>query len=67
MKFTVEEFLNRLPLPADEKWKDGVWDIEAFKKKMFRSFFSHRAAQIIKLFTTKMNFILSFAVQRIDS
>ncbi|MBA2736149.1 MAG: cupin domain-containing protein [Pyrinomonadaceae bacterium] len=32
MKFTVEEFLAKLPLPADEKWKDGVWDVEAFKK-----------------------------------
>ncbi len=32
MKFIVEEFLAKLPLPADEKWKDGVWDVEAFKK-----------------------------------
>ncbi len=62
MKFIVEEFLNRLPLPADEKWKDGVCDVEAFKKKMFRSCFSRRAARIIKLFTRKTNFILSFAV-----
>jgi len=32
MKFTVEEFLEKLPLPATEKWKDGVWDIEPFSK-----------------------------------
>jgi mannose-6-phosphate isomerase-like protein (cupin superfamily) len=32
MKFTVEEFLERLPLPATEKWKDGVWDLEPFEK-----------------------------------
>ncbi len=33
MKFTIEEFLAKLPLPADEKWKDGVFDIEPFKKE----------------------------------
>ncbi len=33
MKFTVEEFSAKLPLPADEKWKDGVRDIEVFRKK----------------------------------
>ena len=32
MKFTVDEFLAKLPLAADEKWKDGVWDIEPFEK-----------------------------------
>jgi mannose-6-phosphate isomerase-like protein (cupin superfamily) len=32
MKFTIEEFLKKLPLPASEKWKDGVWDVEPFKK-----------------------------------
>ena len=32
MKFTVEEFLPKLPLPADKKWKEGVWDIEPFRK-----------------------------------
>lgn len=32
MKFTVEEFLAKQPLPANEKWKDGVWDVEAFRK-----------------------------------
>jgi len=24
MKFTIDEFLAKLPLPADEKWKEGV-------------------------------------------
>jgi mannose-6-phosphate isomerase-like protein (cupin superfamily) len=33
MKFTVEEMLARLPLPANEKWKEGVWDLEPFKKE----------------------------------
>jgi mannose-6-phosphate isomerase-like protein (cupin superfamily) len=33
MKFTVEEMLARLPLPANEKWKEGVWDFEPFKKE----------------------------------
>jgi mannose-6-phosphate isomerase-like protein (cupin superfamily) len=32
MKFSIEEMLPKLPLPANEKWKDGVWDVEAFKK-----------------------------------
>lgn len=32
MKFTIEEFLSKLPLPADEKWKDGVHFTTAFKK-----------------------------------
>jgi mannose-6-phosphate isomerase-like protein (cupin superfamily) len=32
MKFTVEEMSAKLPLPASEKWKDGVWDVEPFKK-----------------------------------
>ena len=32
MKFTIKEFLAKFPLPANEKWKDGVFDVEAFKK-----------------------------------
>ena len=32
MKFTIEEFLSKLPRPANEKWKDGIWDIEPFEK-----------------------------------
>lgn len=31
MKFSYQEFLNRLPKPANEKWREGVWDVEAFK------------------------------------
>ncbi|HEX8637942.1 MAG TPA: cupin domain-containing protein [Pyrinomonadaceae bacterium] len=33
MKFSIEEFAAELPLPASKKWKDGVWDIEAFRKR----------------------------------
>src|SRR5687768_11230162 len=32
MKFTVDNLLKKLPLAATEKWKDGVWDLEPFKK-----------------------------------
>ena len=32
MKFTVDKFLSKLPLPATEKWKDGIWDLEPFEK-----------------------------------
>ncbi len=32
MKFTIEEMLAKLPLPANEKWKNGVFDIEPFSK-----------------------------------
>jgi len=32
MKFTVDEFLSQLPLPANDKWKDGVWDVEPFSR-----------------------------------
>lgn len=31
MKFPIEEMLAKLPLPANEKWKEGVWDVEPFK------------------------------------
>jgi len=31
MKFSLEEFYKALPLPATEKWPEGVWDIEALK------------------------------------
>jgi mannose-6-phosphate isomerase-like protein (cupin superfamily) len=33
MKFTIEEYLSQLPFQADEKWTEGVWDIESFEKK----------------------------------
>ena len=32
MKFMIDEFLTKLPRAADEKWKDGVWDLEPFKR-----------------------------------
>ncbi|HSI88744.1 MAG TPA: cupin domain-containing protein [Pyrinomonadaceae bacterium] len=32
MKFTIDEMQKRLPLPAADKWKDGVWDLEPFEK-----------------------------------
>lgn len=32
MKFTIEDLLTRLPLPATEKWKEGIWDLEPFEK-----------------------------------
>lgn len=35
MKFTPEEFLAKLPLPADDKWKDGVPVIPAFVRSGF--------------------------------
>ena len=43
MKYTVEEFLSKLPLPADEKWKNGVPFTTAFKKeKVSLEFFAPR-------------------------
>ena len=43
MKFTTKEFLAKLPLPADEKWKDGVWFTSAFTKGDFElEFFAPR-------------------------
>ena len=35
MKFTVEEFAAKLPFPADDKWKNGVWFANAFTKGSF--------------------------------
>lgn len=32
MKFTADDFLAKLPFPANEKWTEGVWDVEPFKK-----------------------------------
>lgn len=32
MKFTIDEMMAKLPLPANEKWKEGVWDLEPFEK-----------------------------------
>ena len=33
MKFTIDEMLERLPLPANDKWKNGVWDLEPFSRR----------------------------------
>lgn len=35
MKFTAEEFLAKLPFPANDKWKEGVWFANAFTKGEF--------------------------------
>ena len=32
MRFTPEEFLAQLPLAPNEKWTEGVWDVEPFAK-----------------------------------
>jgi len=32
MKFTVDEMLAKLPLAANAKWTEGVWDVEPYKK-----------------------------------
>ena len=32
MKFKVDDLLAKLPLPSNQKWPDGVWDIEPLKK-----------------------------------
>ena len=43
MKFTPAEFLAKLPLPANEKWKEGVWFTNAFSKGSFElEFFAPR-------------------------
>lgn len=45
MKFTIDEFLEKLPLPANEKWKGGVFDVEPFKKRnVALVFFAPRSA-----------------------
>ena len=31
MKISFTDNLAKLPLPATEKWPEGVWDIDAFK------------------------------------
>ncbi|MCB1035023.1 MAG: cupin domain-containing protein [Acidobacteria bacterium] len=32
MKFSANDQLARLPLPPTGKWKEGVWDVEAFAR-----------------------------------
>ena len=45
MKFTVKEFSEKLPLPANEKWKEGVWFANAFARRDFElEFFAPRGA-----------------------
>jgi mannose-6-phosphate isomerase-like protein (cupin superfamily) len=39
MKFTIDEMLSRLPLPANEKWKEGIWDVEPFEKSAVKLVF----------------------------
>lgn len=39
MKFTIEEMLAQLPLAATDKWKQGVWDVEAFRLNNFSFIF----------------------------
>lgn len=31
MKFSYQDFLKQMPKPANEKWREGAWDMEAFK------------------------------------
>jgi mannose-6-phosphate isomerase-like protein (cupin superfamily) len=33
VKFTLDEMLAKLPLPASDKWKQGVWDVEPFERE----------------------------------
>lgn len=43
MKFTAENFAAKLPLPANEKWREGVWFVNAFEKDGFElEFFAPR-------------------------
>ena len=32
MKLRADELITKLPLAANEKWAEGVWDVEPFKK-----------------------------------
>ncbi len=44
MKFTIEEFIAKLPLPANDKWKDGVYYTTAYRQKNISlEFFAPRA------------------------
>ena len=43
MKFTIEEFLQKLPLPANETWKEGISFTTAFRQnKVSLEFFAPR-------------------------
>lgn len=39
MKFTIDEMLAKLPLPATKKWTEGIWDLEPFEKSNVRLVF----------------------------
>ncbi len=39
MRFTIKELMKNLPLPATDKWPDGVWDVEPFEKNGIRLVF----------------------------
>ncbi|MES2392458.1 MAG: cupin domain-containing protein [Acidobacteriota bacterium] len=32
MRVTLDEAMKRLPLPATERWPEGVWDVEAMAR-----------------------------------
>ncbi len=32
MKFTIDEFLEKLPLPPTPVWTEGKWDVEPFER-----------------------------------
>jgi mannose-6-phosphate isomerase-like protein (cupin superfamily) len=41
MKFSISEIKAKLPLPANDQWPDGVWDLSVFQKNnVSLSFFS---------------------------
>lgn len=31
MKFSPQDLMKKLPLPATRKWPEGVWDVDAFQ------------------------------------
>ncbi len=39
MKFSFDQLLRRLPLPPNEKWPEGVWDLEPLEKNGVRLVF----------------------------
>ena len=39
MRFKIDELLQKLPLEADSKWTEGVWDFEPFEKRGVRLVF----------------------------
>lgn len=39
MKFAFDQLSGLLPLPPDEKWTEGVWDVQPFEKNGVRLVF----------------------------